>query len=175
MQYTEGVTIENIPSLIKQLHPDAWRDTPEVLKDDKHKVKVEGKKKRDREETMGTGSTKIRGLTVAICMFLGDIANWHPEKKNDDIKYAFPLMARTDFYSMYHDLDKDEATEFKTLFGAEKTKFYGYLLDGQVAPKLKLNVTVRQWLNSIVGGRPSKRANNKDKIVKVKGEDPKDL
>lgn len=181
MQYTEGVTIENIPSLIEQFHPNAWRDMPDDITGKKtvEKKKTEKKKKRgmtsEADAYNEVDPTKIRGLTAAISMFLGDVGLWFPEKKKDDIKYAFTLMARTDFYAMYHDLDKDEAAQFQGLFAKDRATFAGYALDEQVCPRMKLELTVRQWLQSMVSGRPALRARTKDKVVTTTKNDQKDL
>ncbi len=161
LQYTEGVTVEKIPSLIQQLHPAAWRDLPGAITGEPEQLdQAKAKRKVDRPD-----ETKLRGLIVAICMYLGDAARWRPEKKDDTEKYAHPLMARTDFHAIYAALDADEQAEFQAAFAKGQAAFQGYALDAQVYGAMDKDLTVREWLASIVDGRP----------LGKKAMEPKDL
>lgn len=155
LQYTEGVTLEQIPSLIKQLHPAAWKTLPEeVTGEDPDKAKKVGAKRKGKAKDEPE-PTALRGLIAAVCTYLGDAQNWAPEQKGDTNKYAHTLMARTDFYAMYHSLEDEEADEFAAKFAKGQDDFYGFALDAQVyqAPAMATKLTVRQWLQSMVAGR----------------------
>lgn len=170
LQYTEGVTLEQIPSLIKQLHPEAWRTLPEeVTGEDPDKAKKPGAKRKARGKDEPE-PTALRGLIAAVCTYLGDAQTWAPEREGDTNKYAHTLMARTDFYAMYHALEDEEADEFSAKFAKGQDHFYGFALDAQVyqAPAMAATkLTVRQWLQSMVAGR--------GRGGKKKAAEPKDL
>lgn len=182
LQYTEGVKIEDIPSLIKQLHPDAWNDLPPELSqhldeeyepsstsEQSHKREsndqvagdAAGDRHRKRErpsESEDSKRSRLRGFEAAICMYLSDTSVWKPEQAGDTHKYAHTLMTRTDFYSMFQSLDNRDKQDFKGKIGRMSDKFYKFKLDGKVYPKLADNdpasrLTIRQWLQSMINGR----------------------
>jgi hypothetical protein len=147
LQFTEGVTLEKIPAMIQQLHQDAWDAMPDAITGNKA-----GK---------APAETKLRGLEAAICMYLSDAVGYQPANPDDGPKYAFALMARTDFHSMYAALDPREQTQFGDAIDPKKNKtFLGYDFKARVFasvdPKTHewAKLTVGQWLQSIVNGRP---------------------
>ncbi|HWO26443.1 MAG TPA: DUF4157 domain-containing protein [Kofleriaceae bacterium] len=157
LQYTEGVTVDKIPALIQQLHPHAWRDLSDELtgEDEEKRKQDEPEERRGRKRSArAPEAPKLQGLVAAICMYLGDVAKWKPQRASDTEKYAHTLMARTDFHSMYGTLEKHEQTKFKALYAKKESTFHGYPLDGQVYGELDKDLTVREWLRSIALGRP---------------------
>lgn len=144
LQYTEGVTLENIPSLIRDRYPEAYGALPKDVKGAADAPEAEG--------------AALMGLRAAIDMFLGDALGYKPRRGSDGPKYVFPLMARSDFYAMYQNLSAEEQVEFQAMIGMGKEKathFHGFDLEQPVFPGIDDCPTIREWLRSMVEGRPA--------------------
>ncbi|MEW7291504.1 eCIS core domain-containing protein [Aquimarina sp. 2304DJ70-9] len=153
LQYTEGVTLKKLPLLIKDLHSKAWEGLPAVLSEGlEEEEDLEPPTKKRKIEYKEPEETKVRGIFSTIMMYLDDAKAFKPKKKEDGPKYAFTLMARTDFHSMFQELDKKEKLQFNkdmkdlvySVYGAKK----------QVFPGIKsIDLTVSEWIDSIIKGR----------------------
>jgi hypothetical protein len=160
MQATEGVTIERIPELIQAWHPDAWQEIGASPGGTEH-----------------TG--KLGGLVAAIGLFLSDSLLYRQARASDDVKYAFRLMQRTDFHSVYLALDDTEKQTFRDMIAGDE--FLGVATAGRVFPKYKFHgkfvvaTTIGEWLASIVAGRPQIEPDSDGDLEEVDGTEPKDL
>lgn len=145
LQYTEGVTVENIPKLMRDHHREAYKFLPDDIV--------------DATDDTGSPGAALRGLRAAIDMFLGDASVYKPGRGDDGPKYAFTLMARTDFVSMYQTLSAEEQAQFAEMVGLGRdrpTHFHAFDLRAPVFPGLgKGGLTVGEWLRSIAQGRPA--------------------